>query len=153
MKFKNTLNEQDAKRFCDFCHEHDVRQIFELIYKLDDCEIPYEIEFLFGGFHIGYPSLNPRERVCSVILHVGSYGNEDGLLEIQGLLTPEEQEMDSVAGYLDADDVFHRIKMDFGLYMRDHCHVCMYRDIDDDEEDFKLCATCGYGRNFKERED
>jgi hypothetical protein len=31
-------------------------------------------------------------------------------IEIMGLLTPEEQEYDSVVGYLTAEEVFRRIK-------------------------------------------
>jgi hypothetical protein len=42
--------------------------------------------------------------------HCGSYGNESDLLEIMGLLTPEEQEFDRVLGNLSAQEVFSRIK-------------------------------------------
>jgi hypothetical protein len=38
------------------------------------------------------------------------YGSEDGLLEIMGLLTPEEEGWDEVRGWLTAEDVFSRIK-------------------------------------------
>lgn len=50
--------------------------------------------------------------VCSVIFSSGSYGHEEGLLEISGLLTAEEyeREHDTVLGYLDAENVFARIK-------------------------------------------
>ncbi len=41
---------------------------------------------------------------------VSAYGGEVDKLEIMGLLTPEEAERDSVAGWLTADDVFRRIK-------------------------------------------
>ena len=46
--------------------------------------------------------------VCSVIAH--GYGSEEGLLEISGLLTPEEAKYDAVLGYLDAENVFARIE-------------------------------------------
>ena len=49
-------------------------------------------------------------RVISVVEGIGSYGREADKLEIMGLLTPEEAERDSVAGWLTADDVFRRIK-------------------------------------------
>lgn len=48
------------------------------------------------------------ERVISVIEGYGTYGVEDDLLEIMGLLTEEEQ-YDSVAGWLTAENVFERI--------------------------------------------
>ena len=57
------------------------------------------------------------ERMISAIEGYGTYGyggwlddSNDDLIEIMGLLTPEEQEYDSVVGYLTAEDVFQRIK-------------------------------------------
>lgn len=63
------------------------------------------------------------ERMISAIEGYGTYGyggwdhgvfgtdEKDGdLIEIMGLLTPEESEYDSVVGYLTAEDVFRRIK-------------------------------------------
>lgn len=79
---------------------------------LVEADIPYEKSRVFGGKQIQYPCKG-EDRVCSVILHKGSYGREQGLLEIMGLLTDEELECDTVAGYLTADDVFGRIKKHF----------------------------------------
>ncbi|WP_288910959.1 hypothetical protein [uncultured Thomasclavelia sp.] len=53
-------------------------------------------------------------RYLSVIQSFGSYGREKDLLEIMGLLTPEEQEVDSIVGYLTAENVFERIKRKLG---------------------------------------
>ena len=63
------------------------------------------------------------KRMISAIEGYGSYGygsgdhglfgtnEKDGdLIEIMGLLTPEEQQYDSVVGYLTAEEVFRRIK-------------------------------------------
>lgn len=61
------------------------------------------------GFQICYPE-DGEKRVCSIILHAGSYGREQGLLEIMGLLKPDEEQFDDVVGYLTAEDVFERIK-------------------------------------------
>lgn len=49
-------------------------------------------------------------RLISVIEGYGTYGVINDLLEIMGLLTPEEEEHDSVCGYLTAEDVFERIE-------------------------------------------
>ena len=76
---------------------------------LVEADIPYEKSRVFGGKQLQYPCKGDA-RVCSVILHRGSYGRSEGLLEIMGLLTDEELECDTVAGYLTADDVFGRIK-------------------------------------------
>ena len=44
------------------------------------------------------------------ICHPFSYGYEQGLLEIMGVLVDEEKDGDSVVGYLTADDVIKRIE-------------------------------------------
>lgn len=63
----------------------------------------------FNGYQICYPK-GGEERVCSVIEQEGSYGNKVDLLEIMGLLTEKESEVDDVAGWLTAENVFSRIK-------------------------------------------
>lgn len=67
--------------------------------------IPYEVAYPFDKPQIIYPS--KENRVCDAICHRGSYGYEDGLLEIMGLV--DEEAGDEVEGYLTADDVFRRI--------------------------------------------
>lgn len=49
------------------------------------------------------------DRIISAIQGWCTYGVECDLIEIWGLLTPEERERDSVAGYLTAQEVFERI--------------------------------------------
>lgn len=44
------------------------------------------------------------------ICHKGSYGCEEGLLEIRGSIVDEEKDGDSVAGWLTAQDVIDRIE-------------------------------------------
>ena len=86
-------------------------EIFKLKSMLEENHIPFEwIEHndFRNGYQICYPAKSEK-RVCSVIEHSFSYGNEKDLLEIQGLLTAEEEECDSVLGNLTATDVFQRI--------------------------------------------
>ena len=77
-----------------------------------------EIDF---GWHI-VVYREDGERLISAIEGFGTYGYggwshgllgggvEDGdLIEIMGCLTPEEEEYDSVVGYLTAENVFNRI--------------------------------------------
>ena len=52
---------------------------------------------------------NTEERKWDAICHYGSYGHEDGLLEIMGDLVTKE-DGDSVVGFLTADDVIMRIE-------------------------------------------
>lgn len=56
-----------------------------------------------------YKVFNNEKRIISIVQGYGTYGEEDDLLEIMGLLTEEEEKIDSVTGYLTAEDVFNRI--------------------------------------------
>lgn len=87
----------------------DFAEMDKLEQLLVEADIPYDKERMFGGKHLIYPRKGD-DQVCSVILHKGSYGRRNGLLEIMGLLTDEELELNNVAGCLTADDVFGRIK-------------------------------------------
>lgn len=88
---------------------------YDEIFKLEAMLKAEGIPFVYHrqpdmcGFQICYPE-DGENRVCSIILHSGSYGRGEGLLEIMGLLKPEEEQCDDVAGYLTAEDVFERIK-------------------------------------------
>ena len=87
-------------------------EIFKLKSLLEENHIPFEwIEHNVvskQGYQICYPEKGEK-RVCSVVEHSFSYGHEKDLLEIQGLLTEEEEKCDSVLGNLTADNVFQRI--------------------------------------------
>ncbi len=88
-------------------------EFHKLIFMLNKEGIPYEKadepdDSSMDMKRIHYPQDN--KFVCSVIFGHGSYGYEDGLLEIMGLLTDEEYKIDSVLGGLTAEDVFKRIK-------------------------------------------
>lgn len=97
-------------------------EIFKLKRMLEDAEIPFVFidksclipvmgDKKFESYQIEYPDRYlSGKRVCSVIEGYGTYGNEQDRLEIMGLLTSEEQEYDSVLGYLTAEEVFARIK-------------------------------------------
>ena len=60
-----------------------------------------------------YKVFDNEKRIISIVQGYGTYGEEDDLLEIMGLLTEEEEKIDSVTGYLTAEDVFNRIVKDF----------------------------------------
>ena len=79
-----------------------------LIQKLDKDNIPYEVTKDWRNLSIKYPK--NKDYVCSIIFFDGSYGFDENLLEISGLLTDTEKLMDDVAGYLTAGEVFNRIE-------------------------------------------
>lgn len=85
-------------------------EILRLKGMLEKAKIPFEFSEFFGGYHIIYP--NNKLRVYSVIEHDYSYGREQDLLEIMGLLTKKEKEQmkDDVLGYCSAEEVFQRIE-------------------------------------------
>ena len=71
------------------------KEIFRLKEMLEKKNIPFIFRGLFDGFQICYPDV--KNKVCSVIEHIGSYGHEQDLLEIMGLLADEETDDDVVA--------------------------------------------------------
>lgn len=84
----------------------------EAMLKAEGIPFVYHSQSDMCGFQICYPE-DGENRICSIILHSGSYGRDEGLLEIMGLLKPNEEECDDVVGYLTADDVFERIKVHY----------------------------------------
>lgn len=85
------------------------QEILKLHVMLLDKDVPHDIRRDCDGWHINYPCMG-IDRVLSAVEFRGTYGAEKDLIEIMGLLTPEELLMDSVKGYLTAENVFNRIK-------------------------------------------
>ena len=86
------------------------KEIGKLINLLFDHCIPFEVtDDACGNRYnqVWYPS--KEESVCDAICHEYSYGYEMGLLEMMGLLTENESKVDSVVGWLTAEQVFERI--------------------------------------------
>ena len=88
-----------------------MNEIIRLHEMLNEANIPHKV---FGNW-IVYPSYQiviekDGTRLCDAICHYGSYGYEEGLIEIMGGLTEEERENDHVLGHLTADEVFKRFK-------------------------------------------
>lgn len=112
----------------------DYNEIFKLKELLEKARIPFvwKERKESNGYQILYP--DAEDVVCSVIEHQFSYGNEKDLLEIQGLMTKEEEEEqhDSVLGFLTAENVFERIGKHF--YNRKVANST-------DEKDFKKELT------------
>ena len=79
----------------------------KLIKLLAEAKIPFKIRDCWGTLQVGYPNFD--NLVCDAVCHSFSYGHEEGLLEIMGLVD-EEEVGDSVEGYLTAEEVFERIK-------------------------------------------
>jgi hypothetical protein len=93
------------------------KEIFRLKEMLEDAGIPFEFEDRsilqadFQSYQIGFPVINPmHEMVCSVTQGFGTYGADVDKLEIMGLLTEKELAIDSVRGWLTAENVFNRIE-------------------------------------------
>ena len=87
------------------------RAIIRLHEMLETAGIPHTFVPMMDGWQIAYPVDRHDIRcVMDAVEHHGSYGHEADLIEIMGLLTPEEQEWDSVVGHLTAQEVFDRIR-------------------------------------------
>ena len=79
-------------------------QVDELITMLEKTDIPFTVTSNNGRPQVWYP--DDKHPVCDAICHWASYGHQTGLIEIMGLT----HNNDSVEGYLNADEVFTRIK-------------------------------------------
>lgn len=89
-------------------------EIFKLKEKLDAIDLEYEFHDHSIGLiqHEHYQIVLLDEegnRIVSIVQGSGTYGSYDNKLEIMGLLTPEEEECDSVVGWLSAEEVYERI--------------------------------------------
>lgn len=88
---------------------------YESIFKLHEALNIANIDHQFvsrSDFGVGYQIVVLKadgSRLVSVIESEYSYGGDNDLLEIMGLLTEEESECDDVVGYLTAQNVFNRI--------------------------------------------
>ena len=90
------------------------KEIFRLKEMLEEANIPFKWIFRNSmhdeGYQIIIYSRDGTIRLCDGIECCGSYGNEEDKLEIMGGLTEEENENDSVLGWLTAEEVFKRFK-------------------------------------------
>ena len=105
MKALKELYDENGKYITDDRYQ----EILKLDAMLVQKGIPHTLDKFMDGWQVIYPE-NGENRVMDAIEHLDSYGREDDLLEIMGLLTPEEQEHDSVLGWLTAQDVCSRIE-------------------------------------------
>ena len=94
----------------DYSTNSNYQEILKLDRMLTDASIPHTLDRLFDGWQVCYPTREEQELVMDAIEHYGSYGKDEDKLEIMGLLTPDEEEHDSILGYLTAEDVFERIR-------------------------------------------
>lgn len=89
------------------------KEIFKLKKMLEDADIPFywqEISLgLVERYQICYPCFAEKLRVLSAIEGFSTYGAQNDLIEIRGLLESGEGD-GMVAGYLTAENVFNRIK-------------------------------------------
>ena len=90
---------------------------------------------LWEHYQLCYPSFDVDTRVVSVIQGFGTYGAEDDLLEIMGLLEPEEGD-GCVAGFLTAEEVFNRIKKHFNN-RKDRSIMKIIKSVDEDTLEMK----------------
>lgn len=105
MKSFNELYDENGNYITDTRYQ----AILKLDALLTEKGIPHTLQKYMDGWQVIYPE-DGEKRVMDAIEHCGSYGNEENLLEIMGLLTPEEEEDDSVLGYLTAEEVCKRIE-------------------------------------------
>ena len=89
-------------------------EILKLDKMLTEANIPHILNRMFDGWAIVYPSYDEC-MVADVIQHYGSYGSNENLLEIMGLVDYEEAG-DCVLGNLTAEEVFKRMSEHYAKY-------------------------------------
>lgn len=107
-------------------------EILKLKSMLEEADIPfYYTDDMFENGEEAYQIIvnvtKYGDRV-DAICNDGSYGSEDGLLEIMGGLSESEGEHECVLGWLTAKEVFKRFK-----YCYEN-HTTVYREYDIREE-------------------
>lgn len=80
--------------------EVDCTEIDKLIIGLAKRNYPFVTKKMYGGWQILCDSW---DAIC----HLGSYGHENGLLEIYGSIVQNEN--DTVEGYLTAEEILERL--------------------------------------------
>lgn len=80
----------------------DMTEMVNLIVGLTMRSVPFKVRSYKGGLQVYDPDFE-----WDVICHWGSYGHEDGLLEIMGRYN--RNEYDDVEGWLTAEDILARI--------------------------------------------
>lgn len=101
--FQNTINGVTNPSY---------KEILKLDQMLTERKIPHTLRPMNDGWQVIYTGKG-SELIADAIEHQYSYGSEVDLLEIYGLLTTEEKQIDNVSGYLTAVEVFKRIENDW----------------------------------------
>jgi len=83
-------------------------EILRLKEMLERKNIKFYFETVHDGYRMAYLGADDV-CICSIIEHWGSYGSDEDLLEIMGLLTGDELLLDEVLGHLTAEEVFERV--------------------------------------------
>lgn len=81
-------------------------EILKLKEMLENENIPFAFAPHFDGYLVHYPEMQDFD--CSAIQFFGSYGHDQDLIEIMGLM--QEGDESDIIGYLTAEEVFNRIK-------------------------------------------
>ncbi len=93
----------------------------KLINMLEEANIPHEVVRHWSGTpQVFYPSKS--DSICDVVSFNGSYGGDEGYLEIMGLVD-SYCKGDNVQGYLTAEEVFARIKKDYTHFSATYTYV------------------------------
>ena len=112
------------------------QEILKLDRMLTDANIPHTLSRSFDGWTVCYPTERRSDDcIMDAIEHSGSYGKEIDKLEIMGLLTPEEEERDSVLGYLTAEDVFERIRKHYNREWDEYVNGLAKKTSEEDAEE------------------
>lgn len=103
-----------AEDFCPLELNESYTEILKLDKLLSEAGIPHHIRRIYEGWQVIY--YTDKGIVADAVQHNCSYGARQNLLEIMGLIMPEDYTCDSVKGWLTAENVFKRMSEHYKKY-------------------------------------
>lgn len=71
------------------------------------CPIDWKVEELYGRPQIIFLRPQTDERIGDAVCNFGSYGHQEGLIEVMGYPFDDEED---VVGFLTAEEIIHQIE-------------------------------------------
>ena len=71
------------------------------------CPIDWKVEELYDRPQIIFLRPQTDERIGDAVCHFGSYGHQEGLIEVMGYPFDDEED---VVGFLTAEEIIHQIE-------------------------------------------
>lgn len=102
--------------YCPLPLNEGYTEILRLDKLLSEAGIPHTLRRIYDGWQVIYSV--DEVRVADAVQHNFSYGASANLLEIMGLIMPDDDTCDTVKGWLTAENVFERMKNHYEAHLK-----------------------------------